>query len=699
MYFPGQNRRAWRPPKRRTTDRGGIDQTASVANSRALAQYQAVLASTLDPVIIIDAWGIIQTVSNSVHRVFGYSPDELVGRNVTVLMPEPHRSRHDSHMSRYRRTGKTSIIGVPQELEAVRKDGTRIPVEISVSRSEVPGETGPLFTGIVRDLTERRKAEQEFRLLHTLTVGISEARSLVEALIATLRDICTVTGWDYGEVWLRGRGGLGKPEASWMRPGTGLERKGFGGVDGSAAHRRSRFWCPDRELWVTDLANPPAGADCLRKGDRAGMGAAAVIPIRCDDAPEAVLVFFISKPKADAQRMLTLAAAAASPLGNLMRRKRAEDELERHHAKLEELVAERTKELQHSHEQLRVADRLAAIGTLAAGLGHDMNNVLLPVSCRIDALEKTKLPARVREELAEVRRSVRYLQQLSDGLHLLALDPDAAEATLATTGLEEWWQQVGVLMRRAVPKGAKLEVSLAEGLPAVRVAPHRLTQAVLNLVVNAGEALGKRGLVRLAAEADHERDAVRITVIDNGCGMTPEVMRRAMDPFFTTKKRGLGTGLGLSLVRSVAQSTGGSVQMDSKPGKGTSVTLTLPVDHGALLAREPGRPAPGAVVSLGDTRESTYVAALLASAGFNAEHADNVEGRDALLWVTDAKPASTRIADRFLAADGRRRILCFGHCPGGWRRKRIVCVPRTDDATCIREGIAAAVLEIKGGVG
>ena len=101
---------------------------------------------------------------------------------------------------------------------------------------------------------------------------------------------------------------------------------------------------------------------------------------------------------------------------------RVEAELADHRVHLEEMVRQRTEQLQASNEQLRQADRLASIGTLAAGLGHDMNNVLLPIRARLDALDAAKLSAEVREQLQAVRRSVNYLQQLSDGLHLMALD-------------------------------------------------------------------------------------------------------------------------------------------------------------------------------------------------------------------------------------------------------------------------------------
>lgn len=150
---------------------------------------------------------------------------------------------------------------------------------------------------------------------------------------------------------------------------------------------------------------------------------------------------------------------------------------------------------------------------------------------------------------------------------------------------------MGPLLGRAVPKGVRFESDVPEGLPRVPVAPHKLTQAVLNLIVNAGEAiqsmpkLPRRARVRLWAHAVGSNSGrgrhVHVGVGDNGPGMSPEIKARAFDAFFTTKSRGLGTGLGLPLVRSVVVTAGGELDVDSKPGKGTEVVLSLPAvaDH------------------------------------------------------------------------------------------------------------------------
>ncbi|CAG0957353.1 two-component system, NtrC family, sensor kinase [Phycisphaerales bacterium] len=358
------------------------------------------------------------------------------------------------------------------------------------------------------------------------------------------------------------------------------------------------------------------------------------------------------------------------------KRTRAAAELARSRSRIEDLVKERTKDLEAAHLRLHLSDRLASIGTLAAGLGHDMNNVLLPVRARLNVLRAacgggTGLQSRVpdtgqetratrpslRPHIEAIAKSVAYLQQLADGLHYLAQDPENTQPDDAATDLRRWWSQTGVIIAKAVPRHVKLTASFPGGaaLPPVSVAPHRLTQAVLNLVVNAGEAIPplaadprrkrRQGRVRVWAEAHQDRDGrawVRLGVTDNGVGMTPEVKRRAFELFFTTKTRGHGTGLGLPLVYKVATRVGGAVEIDSKLGKGTTVTMKLPAAGSSAPAVSANagtdaRASLRAVVTIADGRIAAMARHVLEAAGCEVATAD--APGDVQVWVADARAA------------------------------------------------------------
>ncbi|MHC4993364.1 MAG: PAS domain-containing protein, partial [Planctomycetota bacterium] len=278
----------------------------------AVARYEAILASTQDPVVTVDAFGTIQAASDSVQRVFGWTPEELIGCSVNVLMPEPHRSRHDQYLADFRRTGKTTIMGRTREFEAVRKDGTHLPIELSVSRVDLPDDETPLFTGIIRDITARKHVERalqesERRFREILEqVELAAVMIDVDGAVTFCNDfLLDLTGWKRREVMGR----------NWFRmilpPDEGpqaLEAFKAGVAQGAILmHHEDRIQTRDGELRIIAWSNT-----VLR-----------------DLQGEIVGVTGIG--------------------ADITEQRRAEEELREHREHLEELVAERTGELEASH--------------------------------------------------------------------------------------------------------------------------------------------------------------------------------------------------------------------------------------------------------------------------------------------------------------------------------------------------------------
>ena len=133
--------------------------TASPGLSENARRLRAILDTAVDAIVTIEESGVIESVNPATERLFGYTRDELVGRNVSALMPSPHREEHDRYIADYLRTGNARIIGIGREVEARRKDGSVFPVDLAVSEVRLPGRR--LFTGIIRDLTERRELEAQ----------------------------------------------------------------------------------------------------------------------------------------------------------------------------------------------------------------------------------------------------------------------------------------------------------------------------------------------------------------------------------------------------------------------------------------------------------------------------------------------------------------------------------------------------------
>ena len=275
--------------------------------------------------------------------------------------------------------------------------------------------------------------------------------------------------------------------------------------------------------------------------------------------------------------------------------------------------------------RMRQCERLASIGTLAAGLGHDLNNTLLPMRARLSALTRFRRSGSASERdahFAHLRTGLEYLQSLADALHFLASDSDIGVGT--ATDLAPWWQLTGPLLSKALHDRATLEVAIESELPRVAIDEHSLTRAALGILVNAGEAMPRerpRELARVllrAFRADDGRSVV-VEFADNGVGMTDETRRRAFDAYFTTKTRAIGTGLGLPIVRSIIERAGGRVELDTSSGVGTTVRLVLASEPDCDDGVHHGGIAPPQVACIiGDGRLAAVVASLLAAHGVDS---------------------------------------------------------------------------------
>ncbi len=171
--------------------------------------------------------------------------------------------------------------------------------------------------------------------------------------------------------------------------------------------------------------------------------------------------------------------------------------------------------------------------------------------------------------------------------------------------------------------------------------------------------------------------------------MTQQERLRAFDPFFTTKKRSLSTGLGLSLVHAIVTSAGGAVELESEPGRGTTVTLTFRIAQGcgtpAKALDRPGQDR--ATVSLGDQRIAAWVSSMLDSEGYEVHHAEDGEPADSFLWVTEPTADNLRTARRFSRARSGRQLVVLGPAGADWDRLGAIVVHDIRDLEAIRSAV------------
>ncbi len=361
-------------------------------------------------------------------------------------------------------------------------------------------------------------------------------------------------------------------------------------------------------------ANPPDVVlmDIHIDGDMDGIATAAAIPPELN-LPVIYLTAYSEEATLDRARATRPYGYLLKPFSErelhatmqmVLERRRADVVLRENEAILEALVAERTAELAASNLELQAqvterrkaeealyqAQKMEAIGQLTGGVAHDFNNLLTPIIGSLDMLQRKGLGGEREQRLiagalTSAERAKTVVQRLLAFARRQPLQPCAVDVVELVAGLEE-------LICASAPH-ARVTLDVAPDTPHAHGDVHQLEMAILNLCVNAGDAMDDGGALTVQAKGttvgdDHPSlkagEYVHITVTDTGAGMDEATLARAIEPFFSTKGIGKGTGLGLSMVHGLASQLGGEFLLSSKPGQGCAAELWLPVSTEALLA-------------------------------------------------------------------------------------------------------------------
>jgi PAS domain S-box-containing protein len=513
-----------------------------------------LLEAAPDGIIAVDNRGRIVLANAQMERLFGYTREELIGQPVELLVPEGARAVHEAHRARYERSHRTRPMGTGIELPARRRDGSTFPAEISLAA--VTTTSGVLVAAAIRDETERNRAEAKFR---SLLDAAPDAMLCIDA---------------------EGRITLANAEAERM-----------------LGYRREELVGQSVELLVPEgarAAHPGHRTQYFANPERRPMGAGRQLAVRRRDGSE--FAADISLSAIDTDEGLLVSAAIRDVTDRLeaqaeAERLRAEAERERYEARVHQ------------------SQRLESLGQLAGGVAHDFNNLLAVILnyaafVKEDVATASGTVERGRWEsvIADIGQIELAAQKATRLTHQLLSFARRDVARPEVVGLNDVIQEVQRLLNRTIGEHVELVTNLGHELWPILADPGQMEQVLVNLAVNARDAMPLGGTLILETEnldVDEGYAATRpevspgryvsLRVSDTGEGMPSEVLERAFEPFYTTKADGEGTGLGLATVYGIVRQHGGYAQIYSEVGIGTTFTALLPATHGEVAAA--GRPS------------------------------------------------------------------------------------------------------------
>jgi PAS domain S-box-containing protein len=494
-----------------------------VASQSEEGRYRLLVEAVTDCAIyMLDPSGIVTSWNPGARRFKGYEAHEIIGQSYAKFYERCERDQGipERNLRIAAREGKYECEGW-----RVRKDGTRFWAHVIIDPIRTPAGDLVGYAKITRDLTERKATEEALRQSE------QQFRLLVEGVT------------DYAIYMLTPDGHV----SSWN---AGAERiKGYTPGEIIGQHF-SRFYTEDDRM-----TGEPAKA--LSVAAREGRFEKEGIRLRKDGTR------FVANVVIDAIRTNDGSLVGFAKITRDITEKKAAEQ-----------------SLEAAREALFQSQKMDAIGQLTGGVAHDFNNLLAAILGSLE-LARRRLPSDekltrfIDNAIEAARRGAMLTQRMLAFARRQELKPTAVD-------IKQLLANMDGLLHSSLGPGIVVQHDVPDGLPSLRADANQLELAILNIAVNSRDAMPQGGVLRIAARV--EGDRVCLALIDNGQGMDEATLRRALEPFFTTKGVGKGTGLGLSMVHGMVEQLLGKLTITSTKDQGTTVELRLPVARGEATA-------------------------------------------------------------------------------------------------------------------
>ncbi|MBS0166687.1 MAG: PAS domain S-box protein [Nitrospira sp.] len=549
---------------------------AEAALLQSQERNRAIVDTALDGVITIDAAGIVTEWNAQASAIFGWAREEAIGSLLSeTIIPERDREAHASGIHEYLKTGVGPVLNRRIEIAARHRDGHEFPVEIAVSPARI-GETY-IFSAFVRDITDRRRAERRLASQYAVTRVLSESITLEQAVPRIIQAVGESLEWDLGVFWrLERQSGTLHCLNYWQAlPGV---------TDGFITEMQSRVFKPGVGLpgrilesgspvWIRDVALDPT-FDRADLAAKTGVRSAFGFPIRIGRDIEGVIEFFSHQIRESDNELISIITDVGLKIGQFGERTREQT---------------RTEEaLRQTEAQLRQSQKMEAVGRLAGGVAHDFNNLLTVIRGYSELILGRLAPGDpVRREMDEVKKATDRAVGLTSQLLTFSRRQFVAAKVLDLNALV--MNMDGLLRRLLGEDVVELSADLDPKLWAIKADPGQIEQVIMNLAMNARDAMPTGGKLTIQTKnvtigKGGRRQTVMVEpgayvlleVKDTGHGMSEDTQAHLFEPFFTTKEKGKGTGLGLSTVYGVVKQSGGTITIESKKGQGTVCKIFFP---------------------------------------------------------------------------------------------------------------------------
>ena len=561
---------------------------------RSEEKYARLFDAASDAILILDPEkGVVVEANGRAAELFGKRPEQLAGMPEAESFPTEELEFFRDLVRAKLAEGKIHSLS----LKLRCSDGQSVGVEASLQLIDLEGTGHPVILAVLRDTSEVNRLNRALLALSRCNQELVRATNEQE-LLEKVCDIIVSAG-GYRMAWVGfpendeektvrvaaqsgDTGGyLNSIQVSWSeRPGRGIAGRTIRTGEICTVHNIAED-VPDG-MWT-----PQALAHNFRS--------AIALPLNSDQAVFGSLAIYSEEKGVFDTAEVNLLRELAANLAYGIRTLRVRSDNERKEAEVRSL-----------EEQLRQAQKMESLGRLAGGVAHDFNNLLTVIR----GYAELSLPSKTGD--GELRRKILEIMKSSDRAQALVSQLLAFSRKQilkpSVLDLNQVVVEISEVLPRLIGEDVRVEVCRGEGLRRIKADANQMQQVLLNLAVNARDAMPKGGTLRFEtanasfpAGSKFERplDGVLLKVSDTGSGIAPEYRNRIFEPFFTTKERGKGTGLGLAMVYGTVSQSGGSIEVDSEVGKGTTFRIYFPAteEQAAPAAQKETRPSSAGKVS------------------------------------------------------------------------------------------------------